>query len=70
MWALSPKYMGLFKVLKRVGEVEYHLALPPNLTATHDVFHISMLKKYISDPSHKIDYKDLEIEDDMSYIEN
>lgn len=52
-------------VVKRVGEVANQLALPPNLTATHDVFHISLLKKYILRPSHKIDYKDIKIIDDM-----
>ena len=51
--------MGPFDILKRVGEVAYQLALPPTLTSTHDVFHVSMLKKYMSDASHKIDYADL-----------
>lgn len=57
--------VGPSVVLKRVGEVANQLALPPNLTATHDVFHISLLKKYILRPSHKIDYKDIKIIDDM-----
>ena len=51
--------MGPFEILKRVGEVAYQLALPPTLTSTHDVFHVSMLKKYVPDASHKIDYSDL-----------
>ena len=66
---LSPRYVGPFEILKRVGEVAYQLALPPTLTSAHDVFHVSMLKKYIPDASHKIDYKDLEIKEDMSYVE-
>lgn len=66
---LSPRYVRPFEILKRVGEVAYLLALPPNLTATHDVFYTSMMKKYILDPSHKINYKNLEIRDDMSCIE-
>ena len=66
---LSLRYVSSFEILKRVGEVAYQLALPPNLTAAHDAFHISMLKKYIPDPSHKIDYKNIEIRVDMSYIE-
>ena len=66
---LSPRCVGPFEILKRVGEVAYQLALPPNLSVDHDVFQISMLKKYISYPSHKIYYKDLKIRDDMSYIE-
>lgn len=59
------RYVGPFEVLKRVGEVAYQLALPPNLSATRDVFHISLLKKYILGPSHKIDYKDIKIMDYM-----
>ena len=66
---LSPRYVGPFEILKRVGEVAYQLALPPTLTSTHDVFHVSMLKKYVPDASHKIDFADLEIREDMSYVE-
>ena len=66
---LSPRFVGPFEILRRVGVVAYQLALPPNLTSAHDVFHISMLKKYIPDPSHKIDFSELEIQEDMSYLE-
>ena len=43
---LSPRYIGQFEVLKRVGEVAYELALPPGLSGVHLVFHVSMLKRY------------------------
>lgn len=49
------------KILKIVWEVAYQLALQFILTSAHDVFHVSILKKFISDASHKIDYKDIEI---------
>ena len=53
---LSPKFIGPFEILERVGPVAYKLALPPALSGVHDVFHVSMLRKYITDPIHVIDY--------------
>ena len=46
---LSPRYIGRFEVLKRVGEVAYELALPPGLSRVHPIFHVSMLKRYHGD---------------------
>ena len=66
---LSPRFIGPFKILERVGSVAYKLALPPSLSSVHDVFHVSMLRKYIADPTHVIDYKPLEIEENLSYQE-
>lgn len=53
---LSPRFIGLFEVLRRVGEVAYELALPPSLTGVCPLFHISMLWKYHGDPSHMLDF--------------
>ena len=49
---LSPRYMGPYEIGERIGEVAYRLMLPPELAIIHDVFHSSMLQKYIADPSH------------------
>ena len=57
---LSPRYIGPFEVLGLKGEVAYELALPPELSQVHLVFHVSMLKKYVPDPSHVIEYQPLE----------
>ena len=46
------RYIGPFEILDRVGIFAYRLVLPPNLSQVHLVFHVSMLRKYISDPSH------------------
>ena len=52
---LSLRYIGPFKVLEKVGTVAYRLALPPNLSGVHDVFHVSMFRKYTLDLTHVVD---------------
>lgn len=49
---LSPRLIGLYEVLERIGSVAYHLALPLELDKIHNVFHVSMLRHYRSDPLH------------------
>ena len=52
---LSPRYIRIFEVLERVGTVVYRLALSPNLSSVHAVFHVSVLRKYTPDPTHVVD---------------
>ena len=66
---LNPRYIGPFEILEQVGAVAYRLALPPNLSSTHDVFHVSMLKQYVPDGKHKVDVSHIELNDDLSYEE-
>ncbi|KAL0541274.1 hypothetical protein IC582_021316 [Cucumis melo] len=66
---LSPRFVGPFEILERIGPVAYRLALPPSLSTVHDVFHISMLRKYVPNPSHVVDYEPLEIDENLSYVE-
>ena len=56
---LSPRYMGPFEVLEMIGDLAYHLALPPNLSQVHNVFHVSMLRKYEPDPTHVLNYEEV-----------
>lgn len=49
------------------GEVAYELALPPSLLAIHPMFHALMIKKYVLDGSHRLQYKKLDILPDLSY---
>ncbi|KAL0554261.1 hypothetical protein IC582_008178 [Cucumis melo] len=66
---LSPRFVGPFEILEQIGPVAYRLALPPSLSTVHDVFHVSMLRKYVPDPSHVVDYEPLEIDENLSYVE-
>ncbi|CAN6679304.1 unnamed protein product [Malus baccata var. baccata] len=66
---LSPRYIGPYIITKRVSEVTYRLELPPELSRVHDVFHVSMLRHYVSDPSHMIPPQPLEINSDLTYDE-
>ncbi|XP_063942643.1 uncharacterized protein LOC135150309 [Daucus carota subsp. sativus] len=66
---LSPRYIRPFEILRRVGKVAYELALPPQMEHIHNVFHVSMLKKYNPDSKHVIEYEPVELETDLSYVE-
>ncbi|KAM6579646.1 hypothetical protein CsatA_003420 [Cannabis sativa] len=66
---LCPRFIGPFEILKKVGLVAYRLALPPTLLAVHNIFDISMLRKYVSDPTHVLSYETLELEPNLSYEE-
>ena len=52
---LSSRFIGPFEILERMGSAAYRLALPPNMSGVHEVFHVSMLRKYTPDPSHVVD---------------
>jgi len=66
---LSPRFIGPFEILDRVGEVAYRIALPPRLSAVHLLFHVSMLRKYHGDPSHMLDFSTVQLDKDLSYEE-
>ena len=52
---LSPRFIGPFEILERIGVVAYRFVLPPNMSCVHEVLHVSMLRKYTPDPSHMVD---------------
>ncbi|KAK8265180.1 hypothetical protein V6Z11_D12G161800 [Gossypium hirsutum] len=66
---LSPRFIGPYEITERVGSVAYRLMLPPELEKIHNVFHVSMLRRYRSDPSHVISPTEIEINSDMTYEE-
>ena len=66
---LAPRYVGPFEVIQRIREVAYKLALPPQLSLVHDVFHISMLRRYHPDPGHVIQWQEVEVVEYATYKE-
>ena len=66
---LSPRFIGPFDILERMGTVAYQLALPPSMSGVHEVFHVSMLRKYIPDPAHVVDWGHIEVDTDRTFEE-
>ena len=66
---LAPRYIGPFEVLERVGTIEYRLALPPSLSSVHEVFHVSMLRKYTPDPTHVVNWGEITVHTDGTFEE-
>ena len=66
---LSPRFIWPFEILERVGAVAYQLALPPSMSGVHEVFHVSMLRKYTLDPTHVVDLGDITVDTDWTFEE-
>ena len=66
---LSPRFIGPFEILERIGTVAYRLALPPSMSGVHKVFHVSMLQKYTPDPAHVVDWRQIEVDTDGTFEE-
>ena len=58
---LAPRFCGPFSIIERIGPATYRLALPLTLKV-HDVFHVSLIKKYVKDVDHVIDWSILQVE--------
>ncbi|XP_073269573.1 uncharacterized protein [Primulina huaijiensis] len=66
---LSSQYIGPFEILDKIGDRAYRPALPPYLDRVHNVFHVSMLRKYIANPSHVFRHESLNLLPNLSYEE-
>ena len=64
---LSPRFIGPYEVIEKVGPVAYRLALRLELEKIHNVFHVSMLRRYKSDPSHVVSSEMIELRPDLRY---
>ena len=63
---LTPRFVGPFEIVEKVGVVAYWIALPQSLSNLHDVFHVSQLRKYVYDASHVIQVDDLEVRGNLT----
>nr|CAE05256.2 OSJNBb0115I09.18 [Oryza sativa Japonica Group] len=66
---LAPRFVGPFRIIARRGEVAYQLELPASLGNVHDVFHVSQLKKCLRVPSEQTDSEQIEVREDLTYVE-
>ena len=66
---LSPRFIEPFEILERVGIVAYRLALPPSMSGVHEVFHVSMLRRYTPDATHVVDWGKIEADTDGTFEE-
>ena len=66
---LSPRYIGPYEIVSKVGPIAYKLKLPLELSRIHDTFHVSMLRKYIPDLSHVLREQPVQLKENLTYEE-
>ncbi|GKF30798.1 putative reverse transcriptase domain-containing protein, partial [Tanacetum coccineum] len=66
---LALRYVGPFKIVERVGPVAYRLKLPQELSYVHDTFHVSNLKKCLAEPDVHVPLDDIEIDENLCFVE-
>ncbi|GJU47380.1 putative reverse transcriptase domain-containing protein [Tanacetum coccineum] len=66
---LSPRYVGPFEIVERVGLVAYRLRLPQELVGVHDTFHVSNLKKCLADVTLHVPLEEVKIDDKLHFVE-
>ena len=64
---MSPRLIGPYEVIEKVGPMAYRLALPPEIEKIHNVFHVSMLRRYRSNPSHVVSSEIIELHPNLTY---
>jgi hypothetical protein len=66
---LSPRFIGPFRVFKRVGEMAYQLELPDDISDVYNVIHASQLKKCLRVPEEQLPIEELSVQGDLTYTE-
>nr|KYP36153.1 Retrotransposable element Tf2 [Cajanus cajan] len=64
---LTPRFVGPYQIIQRVGLVAYRLALPSSLSNLHDVFHVSQMRKYVHDPGHVVELDDVRVKENLTF---
>ncbi|XP_073159301.1 uncharacterized protein [Henckelia pumila] len=67
-WKLAPRFIGLFEILEKVGDVAYRVTLPPYLSSMHNIFHVMLLGQYIAEESHILHSTEVQLEHDFLYM--
>ena len=62
---LSPKFIGPYQILSGVGPMAYDIVMPPQLANLYPIFHVSQLRKYLSDVSHVLEVEDVQVKEDF-----
>ena len=65
----SPRFIRHFEILERVSTIEYRLPLPPSMSGVHEVFHVSMLRRYTPNPVHVVHWGEIEVDTDETFEE-
>ncbi|XP_073137036.1 uncharacterized protein [Henckelia pumila] len=66
---LSPRFIGPFEIVENVEELAYKLALPQYFSYIHDMFHVSLLRRYVADESHVLHPYEVRLGEDLTYVE-
>ena len=68
--SIDAKFIGPYKIRKRIGKLAYKLELPEELAGVHPVFHVSQLRKYLRVPDEVVPTDTLDIQDTLEYKEH
>nr|GEX41095.1 retrotransposon protein, putative, Ty3-gypsy subclass [Tanacetum cinerariifolium] len=66
---LAPRFVGPFEIIKKVGPMAYRLDLPEQLNGVHDTFHVSNLKKYLSNPTLQVPLDEIQVDAKLNFVE-
>ena len=66
---LSPRFIGPFEILEKVDTIAYRLTLPPSMSGIHEVFHVSMFRKYTPNLAHVMDWGEIDVDTDGTFEE-